>query len=211
MATGKKAFTAYCDWISIFEELTDEEAGRLVKHIFRYVNDQDPKEPDRITKMCFIPIQQTLKRDLKKWEQKVERNRQNGSLGGRPNKNPTEPKKPSGFIKNPTEPKKPDRDRGTVNERDTDTVKENYNIPPSKAEVESHITQNFREICPKDMIDYQKLKLFLDDYIETNNLKGWKTNKNRRITVWRSNCNLWVKNKGGYEYFKQVVKNRSFQ
>ena len=66
MATGKKSFIAYCDWLETFEELDDAEAGRLVKHLFRYVNDLDPQTEDKLTKMTFIPIKQTLKRDLKK-------------------------------------------------------------------------------------------------------------------------------------------------
>ena len=80
MATGKKSFTAYCDWIELFEELTDEEAGKLVKHMFRYVNDMNPEAPDRVTKLTFTPIKNTLKRDLKKWEEKREKNKQNALM-----------------------------------------------------------------------------------------------------------------------------------
>lgn len=64
MAKDKKSIVVYADWISIFEHLTDEEAGRIIKHFFRYVNDQDPTPPDRLTKLLFEPIKQQLKRDL---------------------------------------------------------------------------------------------------------------------------------------------------
>lgn len=67
MAKEKKSFIAYADWIELFTELSDEEAGRLVKHLFQYVNDMDVEAPDKLTKMCFIPIKQALKRDLKTW------------------------------------------------------------------------------------------------------------------------------------------------
>jgi hypothetical protein len=43
MATGKKSFILYTDFINVFEHLSDREAGILIKHIFRYVNDQEPK------------------------------------------------------------------------------------------------------------------------------------------------------------------------
>jgi hypothetical protein len=68
MATGKKNILVYADWIDKFEELTDDEAGKLIKHFFRYVNDLNPEYPDRTTKLMFIDIKATLKRDLGKWE-----------------------------------------------------------------------------------------------------------------------------------------------
>ena len=88
MAENKKSFVAYCDWQETFEELSDEEAGKLVKHLFNYVNDKNPETSDKLTKMCFIPIKQSLKRDLKKYEKYVEKQSVNGKKGGRP-KNPT--------------------------------------------------------------------------------------------------------------------------
>jgi len=68
MAVDKKSFIAYADWIDTFEELEDGEAGRLVKHLFRYVNDLNPETDNKLVKMCFIPIKSALKRDLIKYE-----------------------------------------------------------------------------------------------------------------------------------------------
>jgi len=120
MAEGKKAFTAYCDWHETFKELTDEEAGKLAKHLFSYVNDEEPETPDRLTQLLFKPIMLTLKRDLQKYLKVIGRNRSNGQKGGRP-KNP---EKPSGLIDNPKEPvkdKDKDKDKDTVKVKDTVT------------------------------------------------------------------------------------------
>jgi hypothetical protein len=68
MAVDKNSIIVYADWIELFENLSDDEAGRLIKHFFRYVNDQNPEPPDRLTELAFIPIKTSLKRDLKKWE-----------------------------------------------------------------------------------------------------------------------------------------------
>lgn len=110
MAKDKKSFVAYCDWLESFEELTDEEAGRLAKHLFRYVNDLNPEAPDKITKMCFIPIKQSLKRDLVKYEERADRARENGAKGGRPKTQKTQ-----SVI---SEPKKPDSVSVSVNVND---------------------------------------------------------------------------------------------
>lgn len=98
MAEDKKSFILYADQIHLFENLDDAEAGALIKHIFRYVNDQNPICTDKITKIAFEPIKHQLKRDLIKWEKFREKQSENGKRGGRP-KNPSQinenPKNPS--------------------------------------------------------------------------------------------------------------------
>lgn len=123
---GKSSFTAYCDWIDTFEALTDEQAGKLIKHLFRYVNDQDPKPPDHLTAAVFAGMKATLKRDLDKWLKRVGSNRENGKKGGRPSKTQLNPKNPMGYLEteeNPTKPKKADSD--SVSDRDSERVSKN--------------------------------------------------------------------------------------
>lgn len=74
MAENKKGFLMYADWQSTIQHLTDEQAGKLLKHLLSYVNDENPKCDDPIIKICFEPIKTQLKRDLEKWE-KVRENR----------------------------------------------------------------------------------------------------------------------------------------
>lgn len=68
MAEHKKSFLLYADSIETIEELTNEEAGLLLKHILRYVNDLNPVCEDKNVRLAFIPIKQQLKRDLVNWE-----------------------------------------------------------------------------------------------------------------------------------------------
>ena len=88
MADGKNKIIVYQEWADSFNELTDQEAGKLIKHFFAYVNDEKPILKDRVLKMTWIPIQQTLRRDLKKWNQYLEKQSVNGRKGGRPKKYP---------------------------------------------------------------------------------------------------------------------------
>ena len=68
MAENKKSFIAYSDWKDTFDALEDDKAGLLIKHIFSYVNDENPNTDDPIVKAVFPNIKNTLKRDLKKWD-----------------------------------------------------------------------------------------------------------------------------------------------
>jgi len=72
MAEGKKSFIAYSDWKDIFDELPNEDAGMLIKHIFAYVNDENPKTESVLIKAVFANIKSSLKRDLRKWEKQIE-------------------------------------------------------------------------------------------------------------------------------------------
>ncbi len=68
MAENKKSFILYCDQKGVWDKLDDAQAGRLIKHVIAYVNDENPEAPDSITELAFEPIKASLKRDLKKWE-----------------------------------------------------------------------------------------------------------------------------------------------
>ena len=81
MAENKKSFTAYCDWKETFDSLPDEKAGQLIKHVFSYVNDENPQTDDILIKAVFAQIKATLKRDLKKWENKKLERSKAGILG----------------------------------------------------------------------------------------------------------------------------------
>ena len=143
MAKDKTSFILYADQRSYFDKLSNEEAGILIKHIFSYVNDECPEPIDRITDLSFEPIKLQLKRDLKKYEKVVDRNRENGKLGGRPSKQ-NKPKKPSGLIENPSKPKKADND----NVNDNDNIKV-YSVlsPPDGVDVlHFYIAKSFHKM-----------------------------------------------------------------
>ena len=68
MAENKKSFILYCDQKGVWDKLNNEQAGKLIKHIIAYVNDENPITDDFITELAFEPIKQQLKRDLRSWE-----------------------------------------------------------------------------------------------------------------------------------------------
>jgi hypothetical protein len=68
MAKDKKSFILYSDAIHTVEKLSDMDAGQLLKHLLRYVNDQNPTTENPLVEIAFEPIKQQLKRDLVKFE-----------------------------------------------------------------------------------------------------------------------------------------------
>src|SRR5574343_577784 len=83
MAENKNSSVRYCNQQALFNELTDEEAGRLIKQIFAYVNDENPEDmPEKHLQIAFVMIRTQLKFDLKRWDEKIEKRRSSGHLGG---------------------------------------------------------------------------------------------------------------------------------
>jgi len=78
MAENKKSFILYTDQKGVWDKLDDAQAGRLIKHVISYVNDENPEAPDFITELAFEPIKAVLKRDLKKWETQQDQRKKAG-------------------------------------------------------------------------------------------------------------------------------------
>jgi len=81
MAKDKKSFILYVDQKDLWNKLPDEIAGQLIKHIYSYVSDENPKSNDLIVEIAFEPIKQQLKRDLKLFEEKRVKRSEAGMAG----------------------------------------------------------------------------------------------------------------------------------
>jgi len=122
MAQGKKSFIIYTDSRGMVNKLSNERAGILFKTLFSYCDDENPICEDEVIDIVFEHFKNILKRDLKKYEKIVERNRNNGKSGGRP-------KNPMGNLDtdtNPIKPKKADSDNDNDNVNDIEERKVNF-------------------------------------------------------------------------------------
>jgi uncharacterized phage protein (TIGR02220 family) len=81
MAKDKKSFILYVDQKDLWNKLPDEIAGKLIKHIYSYVSDENPTSKDLIIEIAFEPIKQQLKRDLKLFEEKRVKRSEAGKEG----------------------------------------------------------------------------------------------------------------------------------
>lgn len=111
MAEDKKSFILYSDLIGVVGKLIEKDrknktnnAGEFFYHILQYVCDLEPEPINDTIDLVFDPVKSQLKRDLKKWEARSDRSRENGAKGGRPPK----PKKPEETQQVFLEPEKPD-------------------------------------------------------------------------------------------------------
>lgn len=162
MAKDKSAFKMYADQRIFFDQLPDELAGKVIKHLFAYVNDENPLEDDLLLKLAFAPLKRQLKHDLKKYEEIVERNKLNGQKGGRP-------KKPTGLSGLKNKPKKADKDK--------DKDIEDINIPNF---------DDFRNyaLSKKGNLNFSHDALRLK--YESWKVNNWKDGYNKPIKNWKT-------------------------
>ncbi len=95
--TTKKGFILYHDISLIFQELTDEQAGQLIKYIVNYstfktqVNPNEPTGLSGLLNAISKPFINHIDWDFERWQKTCEKNRNNGKKGGR--KKEKEPKR----------------------------------------------------------------------------------------------------------------------
>ena len=179
MAKDKKSFILYCDQQGVFNQLPDEIAGKLIKHIFAYVNDENPICDDLLLSIAFEPIKLQLKRDLVKYDQYIDKQKVNGSKGGRPTK-PKETQITQAFF---NKPKKADNDNDNVNDSDND-IKSNNGakriLPPTKDEcIDLFKTNNYSISEGAAFFHYWESM-------------DWKRKGGAKIQKWKSAAQQWM-------------------
>ncbi len=85
---GKNSFILRNEYLDIFEDLSDKQAGVLIKTVYRYaVNGKKPEGlNDEALKMAFKFIKKDIDYDTAKYNELCEKRAEAGKSGGRPKK-----------------------------------------------------------------------------------------------------------------------------
>jgi hypothetical protein len=166
MAENKKSFILYCDQKGVWDKLDDAQAGRLIKHVIAYVNDENPEAPDFITELAFEPIKASLKRDLKKWEKQQTQRSEAGKRSAEVRKRNAK------LVK---------RDSTTVNERSvSSTVNGNVSVNGS-------VSDNVNVSTDVDIPAYDEFKEYALDKCSELNFNVPENSINAKYQSWKAN------------------------
>ena len=86
----------FADASATIDMLSDAEAGRLLKSLMHYANDQEDELPGQ-EKLVFAMLKTQIDRDAASYRTFCDKQRENGLKGGRP-------KKPMVITENPNNP-----------------------------------------------------------------------------------------------------------
>lgn len=191
MAENKKSFIIYSDVIHTVSKLSNEKAGELFKHILSYVNNENPVTDDLLIEIAFEPIKQSLKRDLKKYEERANNSRENGSKGGRPKKEKhLNPENPVGFLETNSVILKPEK---PVNANDIEMDIDIDNATYKKKKTEKKVIYpeleeflNYAKTVTGFETKFETLKYSLTAKFETWKESGWKDGYGVKIINWKT-------------------------
>ena len=159
----KTGFILHLDSLAVLDELTNEQAGILFKAIRDYNLGKEPKL-DFAMKMAFLPFKNQFIRDFEKYENTCERNKTNGSKGGRPKK-PKETEETQVVLE---EPKKADNKNNNK--------KDNNIYIPELSEFLAFAIQECSNINQED-VKHKYKSWILNEWKDGNDkaIKNWKT------------------------------------
>jgi hypothetical protein len=193
MAENKKSFVLYTDSQGLVNQLPDEVAGRLLKHIYSYVNDENPVSDELLLNIAFEPIKMQLKRDLVKWENQIEQRKQAGkrSAEQRALTKSNERSVPlNEKQRNPTV-----NDNVSVNVNVNDNVinkRVNKFTAPTLLEVQTYFIENgFNKDLAKRAFDYY-------------DVANWKDSKGNQVKNWKQKMRgVWLKEENKEQQFSK--------
>lgn len=79
----KNSFVLYTEQKAIFDKLSDEQAGKLIKAIYEYVEKGKIDNIDEITNIIITPFITVLDKDMQKYEETKKKRAEAGAKGGK--------------------------------------------------------------------------------------------------------------------------------
>ncbi len=170
--SDKKSFNLFTDYKEVFDDLTDEQAGQIIKAIFAHETGEECQLAG-LMNAVFTPIRQQLDRNRESYAEKCAKNRENGKTGGRP-KNQTDNDETQNnrtvIFENPTKAKKPDTDTDTDTDKETDTDKDldretSSSTTGVRADELAHLVRHFAEAFGDTTFDdHDELAALRDEF-----------------------------------------------
>mgnify|MGYP004657340267 CR=1 FL=1 len=194
----KKSFILYADYIKHIGKLSDEDAGRLFKAIFDYVNEGKLPNLDGMAAMAFSFISNQLDNDLQKYEETCRKRSENvkkrwakANASQNSAANTPDTKNTSAYNCIFCNTNDTDNDIDSVNDTDNDIDSDIdngsvlHNISARGAHHTIHLTeQEYKSLCEKygqAVIDQYIDRI--DQYLTTNGKKPY-TNHYQTVIKW---------------------------
>ena len=175
----KNTILFHKDWQPLINSLPQDAQIEFWQLFMSYEPNNTPEIINPIVVPIWTFIQSQLDKFNDKYEQNVvERNRLNGSKGGRPKKSETNPKNPMGYLETQKTLNKNKNINNNENDNNNNKVKKpapKKNIPEFE-EFKNYALEKKEDVC------LNALKLKYESWKENN----WKNGNGKKIINWKS-------------------------
>ena len=162
----KRSFILYSSYMEQFNELSDEQAGKLIKAIFMYAEKKIiPEFDDGMVKMAFSFIKSRIDLDLEKWNKTREKCSEAGRKGGKQ----TQANQANDSLVKQTQANQAVNVNDNVNVNVNDNV---INIPPISPKGDKPKKKPETDSFSKSFDDFWKA--YPKKVSKSNALKAWK-------------------------------------
>ena len=189
----RKSFIVHKDSLDILEDLTDEQAGQLLKAIWRYQRGEEVKLAP-LVKVAFNPFKHQFIRDDEKYETTCKRRAEAGSRGGKQKvANASKSKQTVAKVadnKNKNKSKS-DIKENTIKEKAPATTRPRF-VKPTVDEVRTYCIERNNGIDPQAFIDHY----------EAN---GWVQGKGKPIKSWQACVRTWENNRKDQQQIQDPI------
>lgn len=158
----KDSFILYTDQKAVINKLSDEQAGKLIKAIYEYVENGEMPELDTVLDLVITPFKTVLDKDKAKYEEVSKARAEAGSKGGKAKESKRKQKKEL-QVKESKSSNSDDND----NEYDNDLKKENIKKKYGENENVRFTDEEFQKVKDYFPKDYMERIQSLDDYIQS--------------------------------------------
>ena len=209
---SKDSFILYSDQAELFENLSDEQAGKLIKAIFDYAITGKESELSGVLKIAFIPIKQQLDRNEIKWKAVKEKRSEAGKKGMESRWKKV--KESQSFITNEYQNITKITDNVNVNVNDNVNVIDNNNNNIDNNNISNNKRNNKRKfVVPKleqieSYIKEKNLSVNANAFFDYFEEGGWIDSKGNKVKNWKQKLLTWERYSIKSE---KDVKNKKFE
>lgn len=171
----------YMSYLQSLSPFTDAERGRIAMAMLNYAATGTVPQFEGNERFIWPTIQAQIDRDNAVYQEKCQKNRENGSKGGRPPKNQMVIQETERFLVEPIKPKEKEKEK----ERDKDKESNGADKPPTRHRFFPPTVDEVRAYCHEKgyCTDPER---FVDYY--TSN--GWRVGKNP-MKDWKAAVRSW--------------------
>lgn len=215
----RDSFVFYRSWYEVLEDEKSEVQWEVIRAVMEYVFHRNLVELKPQAGMAFKFIKRDIDRASEKYNELLEKQKENGKKGGNPNfkkgkSNPyynTEEDNPKITQDNPTLPKIT-QDNPNDNDNDNDNDNERETRAPAFEFLKKNFPLDFeKNFALKYQARIKNLKKFQEDFSDTVDLEGLEYEQKKLSARLSKYARNWIENQERYtEKVKKTKEDRDY-